>query len=1018
MSPEQWKSVRALFDEVVDAAPGSREALLAASGASPETIAEVRAMLARHDSDSDRLDRIPAGMASLQPFVFQTFFPGEKAAGRFEIRQLLGRGGMGEVYEAVDLELGETIALKALQPGLAVNEEALERFKREIQLSRRVTHPNVCRIFDLFVHEPANGRAVLFLTMELVVGGTLSQALLDQGPYSAESAMPVLRQIVSALDAAHAARVVHRDLKSSNVLLEKSTGRVAVTDFGLARSLEEAAGSSMDGTKIGVGTPAYMAPEQMEGGVVTPATDVYALGVVIYEMVTGRLPFAGGTAMALAVQKLKEKPPPASAYARNLPAHWDAVIERCLEYKAQDRFAEAPDVLRALDGEIPAKAASKASWNRPVMAVCAAILSFAGMEAMRRPTQPSNDAAARYLASAEEALEQRSFPRARNLTEESLKSDPEHYRTHARLAQALMELDQIEKARDHMIRAATLLPGWWRITRWEKHEFAAIQHSVLRDFRKAAEGYREALSTAPAERRPGLRLALAAALEDGEFRDEAVREYESLLKDRPDFAAAALRLGRLVATTKGLEAGLPLLREAARRFEVERNTDMTLEAKLEAAIAMREQRKLSESLAELDALVRDAEAKGAEAIRLRVLSEKAIVTALMGRFDDALAQSRALLESASNSGHRLLALYGLHDLVIANLTQYRWKEAEAIANQVIEQASEQKARFLENAARVNMAAAQGRQGKKDVCVKTASRALEFYRGIGDIRGSIAALSAMVNAALAPPMDVAQAQALVDEFGKAARASGNLRIETRALSNEAHMAAVARDYPKASGIHRTMRLAYAKLGMPQQRVRSFYQEAQFLAALGAEAEAADLLAEGQKAAEGLQARSLVEMESETRLWLAVSSRHPENGVRLADELAPKFRDVAVWAYLAGGATDKAWQTARTLLDGHKSNGRGDAEVGLAWAELQRGRTGEAAAIASRLEPADAEMALRRSLVAAAALCSARGAGCEDAKGRVNQDFARIAGSWSTADRLRYRNRPDLQTLWKWTERQSQ
>src|SRR5580658_4381144 len=177
----------------------------------------------------------------------QTIFQaGQTVSGRYRIVRYLNRGGMGEVYEARDLELGEAVALKTLLPEIAGDESMIARFKQEIALSRKVAHPNVCRVFDLAWHEGENARITMFLTMEFLPGETLSEKVRRDGPMSTEEALPFIVQMASGLDAAHAAGVIHRDFKPSNVMLVSTAGelRAVVTDFGLARRIVSSASST------------------------------------------------------------------------------------------------------------------------------------------------------------------------------------------------------------------------------------------------------------------------------------------------------------------------------------------------------------------------------------------------------------------------------------------------------------------------------------------------------------------------------------------------------------------------------------------------------------------------------------------------------------------------------------------------------------------------------------------------------------------------------------------------------
>jgi tetratricopeptide (TPR) repeat protein/tRNA A-37 threonylcarbamoyl transferase component Bud32 len=285
------------------------------------------------------------------------FTAGELLAGRYRLVRFIARGGMGEVYEAEDLELKERVALKTVRWDVARDTLAVERFKREIQLARKVTHPNVCRIFDVSHHrEEGAAEATIFLTMELLPGETLSQRLRRTGPMLPGEALLIASQIAEALNAAHRVGVVHRDLKPGNVVLVEGRGgtgaRAVVTDFGLAR-LDSGADPGQALTLTGaagvVGTPAYLAPEQVEGGEITAAVDLFSFGIVLYEMLTGTVPFLGENALSTAVKRLREAPVPPHVHAPGLDPRWEAAILRCLERDPAARFATAPEVIRALD---------------------------------------------------------------------------------------------------------------------------------------------------------------------------------------------------------------------------------------------------------------------------------------------------------------------------------------------------------------------------------------------------------------------------------------------------------------------------------------------------------------------------------------------------------------------------------------------------------------------------------------------------------------------------------------------
>jgi tetratricopeptide (TPR) repeat protein/tRNA A-37 threonylcarbamoyl transferase component Bud32 len=351
-------------------------------------------MESRGPGPSGQLDDAerPAALAS-------TFRAGELLCNRFRVVRFIARGGMGELYEAEDLALAERVALKTVRPEIATNERANQRFRREVQLARKVTHRNICRIFDLFEYQAGEQAPltppVAFVTMELLHGETLSQRLRRRGSMSAEQALPIVRQMVAALAAAHAAGVVHRDFKTGNVmLLEDEAGpRVVVTDFGLAQLVDdEGGGQPITVTGDVIGTPEYMAPEQIDGGPITPATDIYALGLVLYEMTTGERPFAADTPMESVLRRMTGPTPKSPRDVRpDLPVAWDRAIMRCLARYPEARFPDATAVLAALD---PRASGSRRSRTL-VLASAAAVIAIAvaGTIAWRGRSVPADSSA-------------------------------------------------------------------------------------------------------------------------------------------------------------------------------------------------------------------------------------------------------------------------------------------------------------------------------------------------------------------------------------------------------------------------------------------------------------------------------------------------------------------------------------------------------------------------------------------------------------------------------------------------
>jgi serine/threonine protein kinase/tetratricopeptide (TPR) repeat protein len=268
--------------------------------------------------------------------------PGMMLGERYEILRSLGEGGMGAVYKARDHELDRMVALKVIRPELAGHPDILRRFKQELILARQVTHKNVVRIFDLGT---ADGRK--FITMDFIEGRDLKSILNERGKLPAVEAVPIAQQICRGLEAAHVEGVVHRDLKPQNIMVD-GAGRVWLMDFGLARSMEL---SGLTRTGVLMGTPDYMSPEQARAEKVDARSDLFSLGIIFFEMLTGRLPFQADTLMAKLLQRVQQRAVAVTEIDPTIPAGVSAVVAKCLEPDVTKRYQSIHEVLDDLIGD-------------------------------------------------------------------------------------------------------------------------------------------------------------------------------------------------------------------------------------------------------------------------------------------------------------------------------------------------------------------------------------------------------------------------------------------------------------------------------------------------------------------------------------------------------------------------------------------------------------------------------------------------------------------------------------------
>jgi serine/threonine-protein kinase len=366
MKPDRWREIDELFEAALEQTPGDRVAFLdQVCGNDPELRREVEKMLAFDQQAEDfiqtdvfnaaaKLITKPDDNSSKKSAVFTSnsiddarFIPGDVLADRYRIVGLLGRGGMGEVYRADDLKLKQAVALKFLPESLTANGAALARFYREVSVSRQISHRHVCRVYDV-----AEFQGQHFISMEFVRGEELSSLLKRIGRLPQDKAIDVARQLCAGLAAVHERGVLHRDLKPANIMLDEH-GEVRITDFGIAALADE-----LDQRESIAGTPAYMSPEQLEGRELTIKSDIYSLGLVLYELFTGRKAFEATTLQELLRLRRSDTTPTSPAeIVPELEPLVECVIFRCLERDPARRPPTALQVAAALPGGDPLAAA-------------------------------------------------------------------------------------------------------------------------------------------------------------------------------------------------------------------------------------------------------------------------------------------------------------------------------------------------------------------------------------------------------------------------------------------------------------------------------------------------------------------------------------------------------------------------------------------------------------------------------------------------------------------------------------
>jgi eukaryotic-like serine/threonine-protein kinase len=703
----------------------------------PTLRAEVEALILERETFLEPRSHEPALHASL--------VRDDIVADRYRITRLIGRGGMGEVYEADDRLLHERVALKTLRADLVGNASLVQRFHEEILLARRVTHPNVCRIFEVGTHTPAGRPPVLFFAMELLEGGTLASRLRS-GRLTKDEAFPLAVQMADGLQAAHGAGIVHADFKSGNVVLVPQTGggvRAVITDFGLARI--DPSRVSVDETRTLAelrlaGTLAYMSPEQLRGERLTAASDIYSFGVVLFEMATGSLPFDDRDLIKAAMLKASGEPIPVRRKAPDIDHRWESAIERCLEKDPARRFESAAalstwftdrrwfDVWRWTTRE----------WIGAAAALVLTIaLAFAGWTWWTRPYEALPAARSAYDGGMR-ALHSMTYETARKAFERAVAIDPRFALAHAGLARAYDELDYTDRAKDSILRALTASQET-RLSSDDERRLRATQFAVSRDYARAAPLFREMERVAAEPDKPEAALEagwLAQQMEDSEAARAA---FERALGFDPSYAAARLRLGFLLGRQGGKDdLALASFTEAEHAYRAAGDNEGVSETLWNRANLLNRRSRARDAVPVIGDALAMTHTVGNRYQEIRLLFLQAAAFRNLGETARATEQARAAIEAAVAENMDNLATSGLIDLGNTYLTVGNYDVAEPYFRRALDTARRSKVRRIEARAQLAMASLCEQDHRPDESKSFAESALSFYRQAGYQRESVQA----------------------------------------------------------------------------------------------------------------------------------------------------------------------------------------------------------------------------------------------------------------------------------------
>ncbi len=596
----------------------------------------------------------------------------------YELRSRLGAGGMGEVYLAHDQKLNRLVAIKFLA-NAATGAEARRRVLHEAQAAAALDHPNICAVHEVGTDEAGRD----FIVMQYVEGETLA-ARLERGAMGVGPALELVSGIAAALEAAHEHGVIHRDLKPHNVVITL-TGVPKLLDFGIARM--DPAGDHA-GLTTGVeaatisGTPGYIAPEVLRGRPADARSDLFSMGVVLYECLTGNHPFGGGTRFEVMNRVLNEEPERLSQVNASFSGGLDAVCRRLLAKEPGRRFQSAAEVCGALEvlrADVTPDRGPRRRWALSAAFIAATILTGIAVTGVWRTPgsrlPPAPPEAQEWYHSGIEAIREGAFVTARRALEEAVRIHPDYALAHSRLAEVLSALDEERAAQRALIRVSALVPDESRLAPDDRLRLVAIRAMVLREFDRAIRAYTE-LSQANPEDAGGL-VDLGRAQEAAGHLADARQTYQRATALNTQLASGFLRLGSVLVDSGYLDDALGALVEADRLYALSSNVEGRVETLLERGAALDSAGHFEATAKAAEEASRLASTAGLvqQVIRAGFQSGSAQVGA--GQFAAGLATLRTYVDQAIAAGLEGTAASGLIDMAGTLLANDRPVEAEA-----------------------------------------------------------------------------------------------------------------------------------------------------------------------------------------------------------------------------------------------------------------------------------------------------------------------------------------------------
>ena len=686
----------------------------------------------------------------------------------YRIVDSLGSGGMGVVYLAEDITLGRKVALKFLS---STTPEYRSRFLREARAVSKLVHPNIATVFDygetdIDLGDRAKGTP--YIVMELVKGTPLNEKL-QSGPLPLKEAVRIVSAIAEALGEAHEQGVVHRDVKPSNVVV-KDNGQVKVLDFGLVKQIREEAGAdditaqmplsnTQTRSDVIVGTPLYLSPEQATGKKVDARSDLFALGAVLYECITGQSAFAGSSVIEIGAQVIYVTPKLPSKLNPAIPSELDKITMRALEKKVDGRYQSAKELIKDLHALLPelemtqsgliSRATSplrqprthsasalttiNETFRRPRLSLAGLTIAALAIAFLvwviyqwRKPVpyQPSA-VVLDFYNRGDEALRNGAFLQATRAFEQAIANDTQFPLAHARLAEASMELDYEDKARDSMLRAEALVGDRSRLAPSDFHYLSAINATVRRDFPAAISAYQELVKINPHD--PRVHLDLGRAYEKNDELTKAIESYVHATNGTPQYASAYLRVGILYGRQGNPSSATAAFDKAETLYQADGNFEGQAEVAYQRGFLSNQSGHIAEAKQHFQRALEIARTTDNDYQQVKTLLKLGDVEVDANEIEVGRAHMTKALELAQAKGIENYTKRALVDLGNSFLAEAKYEEAERHYRQSLELAQRQNDKRNEARAWLVLASLSERLSKTDDVARYVEQALPFYQ---------------------------------------------------------------------------------------------------------------------------------------------------------------------------------------------------------------------------------------------------------------------------------------------------